>query len=113
MDTAQQSLVILSLSKDLGTAVEENCQRLFYSPAKILRLRTPCSAQNDKFGQLLTPNSSFLIDSALAFPADLCYKYLCCTYCMALSGKIALPGLVQRETSAAESVLQTRCLVRP
>ena len=56
MDTAQQSLVILSLSKDLGTAVEENCQRLFYSPAKILRLRTPCSAQNDKIGQLLTPN---------------------------------------------------------
>ena len=39
--------VILSLSKDPGTAVKENNQRLVYRHAKILRLRTPCSAQND------------------------------------------------------------------
>ena len=57
MVPAQQMLVILSLSKDLGTAAKENIQRLFYRPAKILRLRTSCFAQNDNFGQLLTPNS--------------------------------------------------------
>ena len=49
--------VILSLSKDLGTAVKENNQPLSICSAKILRLRTPCSAQNDRFGQLLTPHS--------------------------------------------------------
>ena len=49
--------VILSLSKDLGSAAKKNIQRLFCCPAKILRLRTPCSAQNDNLGQLLTPNS--------------------------------------------------------
>ena len=37
MVPAQQMLVILSLSKDLGTAAKENIQRLFYRPAKILR----------------------------------------------------------------------------
>ena len=37
MVSAQQMLVILSLSKDLGTAAKENIQRLFYRPAKILR----------------------------------------------------------------------------
>ena len=57
MVPAQQMLVILSLSKDLGTAAKENIQRLFYHPAKILRLRTSCSAQNDKFRELLTPHS--------------------------------------------------------
>ena len=64
MVSAQQRFVILSLSKDLGTAAKENKQRLFDRSAKILRLRTSCSAQNDKFGQLLTPNSSFLIPNA-------------------------------------------------
>ena len=57
MVRAQQPFVILSLSKDLGRAAKENIQRLFYRSAKILRLRTSCSAQNDKFGQLLTPHS--------------------------------------------------------
>ena len=37
MVPAQQMLVILSLSKDLGTAAKEIIQRLFYRPAKILR----------------------------------------------------------------------------
>ena len=37
MVPAQQMPVILSLSKDLGTAAKENIQRLFYRPAKILR----------------------------------------------------------------------------
>ena len=60
MVSAQQSPVILSLSKDLGTAAKKNLKRLFCCPAKILRLRTPCSAQNDKLEQLLTPNSSLL-----------------------------------------------------
>ena len=57
---AQQPYVILSLSKDLGTAAKENRQRLSNCSAKILRLRTSCSAQNDNLGQLLTPNSSLL-----------------------------------------------------
>ena len=57
---AQQILVILSLSKDLGSAKKENSQRLSNCFAKILRLRTSCSAQNDKFRELLTPNSSLL-----------------------------------------------------
>ena len=57
MGSAQKPFIILSLSKDLGTAAKENIQRLFYHPAKILRLRTSCSAQNDNFGQLLTPHS--------------------------------------------------------
>ena len=50
MVLAQQPFVILSLSKDLGTAVKENNQPLFDCSAKILRLRTPCSAQNDRVG---------------------------------------------------------------
>ena len=49
MVRAQQPFVILSLSKDLGTAAKENSQRLPNCTAKILRLRTPCSAQNDMF----------------------------------------------------------------
>ena len=57
MVRAQQPFVILSLSKDLGTAVNENYYRLSNCPAKILRLRTSCSAQNDKFRELLTPHS--------------------------------------------------------
>ena len=68
MGTAQQSYVILSLSKDLGTGGKENSQRLSCCHAKILRLRTPCSAQNDRLGKLLTPNSSLLtisVSSAL------------------------------------------------
>jgi hypothetical protein len=39
MVPAQQRFVILSLSKDLGTAAKENRQRLFYRPAKIHRLK--------------------------------------------------------------------------
>ena len=50
MVPAQQNLVILSLSKDLGSAAKENNQRLSFCSAKILRLRTPCYAQNDKMG---------------------------------------------------------------
>ena len=57
MVPAQQMLVILSLSKDLGIAAKENHQPLTNCSAKILRLRTSCSAQNDKFRELLTPNS--------------------------------------------------------
>ncbi len=57
MAHAQQPFVILSLSKDLGSAEKENHQRLSNCFAKILRLRTPCSAQNDNLRQLLTPNS--------------------------------------------------------
>ena len=49
MVAAQKPSVILSLSKDLGRAAKENFQRLLYCAAKILRLRTSCSAQNDKF----------------------------------------------------------------
>ena len=49
--------VIPSLLRDLGSAAKENFQRLSNHSAKILQLRTSCSAQNDKFGQLLTPNS--------------------------------------------------------
>ena len=60
MVPAQKPFVILSLSKDLGTAVKENTQRLSSCSAKILRLRTPCYAQNDKLRKLLTPNSSLL-----------------------------------------------------
>ena len=55
MVAAQQRLVILSLSKDLGSAVKENIQRLSCCSAKILRLRTPCSAQNDNLYLLLHP----------------------------------------------------------
>ena len=54
---AHERFVILSLSKDLGTAAKENNLRLSNCSAKILRLRTPCFAQNDKFRKLLTPNS--------------------------------------------------------
>ena len=50
MAAEQKPLVILSLSKDLGSAAKENNLPLFRCPAKILRLRTPCSAQNDKYG---------------------------------------------------------------
>ena len=60
MVRAQKPFVILSLPKDLGSAAKENIQPLSCCSAKILRLRTPCSAQNDKLGQLLTPNSSLL-----------------------------------------------------
>ena len=59
---AQQILVILSLSKDLGSAKKENSQRLSNCFAKILRLRTSCSAQNDKLRKLLTPHSSLLTE---------------------------------------------------
>ena len=57
MVSAQQRPVILSAVKNLGTAVKENGQRLSNRSAKILRLRTPCCAQNDKPEQLLTPHS--------------------------------------------------------
>ena len=57
MVRAQKSFVILSLSKDLDTAVKENNHHLSNCSAKILRLRTSCYAQNDKLGQLLTPHS--------------------------------------------------------
>ena len=49
--------VILSLSKDLGNAAKKNGQPLSSCDANLLRLRTPCFAQNDKFRELLTPNS--------------------------------------------------------
>ena len=66
---AQKPFVILSLSKDLGNAAEENIKPHFYCSSKILRLRTSCFAQNDIFGQLLTPNSSLLTPhSLLGFP---------------------------------------------
>ena len=71
MVRAQKPSVILSLSKDLGSAAKENIQRLFDCSAKILRLRTPCSAQNDKFGKLLTPNSSLLTPNFFHFPLDI------------------------------------------
>ena len=45
-----ERFVIPSLSRDLGSAAKENFQRLSICSAKILRLRTPCCAQNDKFG---------------------------------------------------------------
>ena len=57
MGAAQYPFVILSLSKDLGTADKKNIQPLTNCAAKILRLRTSCCAQNDKLGKLLTPNS--------------------------------------------------------
>ena len=40
--------VIPSLSRDLGSAAKENFQCLSSRSAKMLRLRTPCSAQHDK-----------------------------------------------------------------
>ena len=49
MVAAQKPSVILSLSKDLGTAAKKSGQPLSNCDAKILRLRTSCSAQNDKF----------------------------------------------------------------
>ena len=57
MVRAQQPFVILSLSKDLGTAVKENFLRMTNCSSKILRLRTPCYAQNDKLGKFLIPHS--------------------------------------------------------
>ena len=57
MVPAQQRLVILSAAKDLGSAAKENYQRLLYCAAEILRLRTSCSAQHDKYKELLTPHS--------------------------------------------------------
>ena len=57
MGSAQKPFVILSLSKDLGTADKKNIQPVSNCTAKILRFRTPCSAQHDKFRELLTPNS--------------------------------------------------------
>ena len=39
MVPAQQPFIILSLSKDLGSAEKENHQRLSYRSAKILRLK--------------------------------------------------------------------------
>ena len=50
MVRAQKPIVIPSLSRDLGSAAKEKYQRLSNCAAEILRLRTPCSAQNDKFG---------------------------------------------------------------
>ena len=58
---AQQPFVIPSLSGDLGSEAKENNLPLSDCPAKILRLRTSCSAQNDIFEPFLIPNSSFLI----------------------------------------------------
>ena len=57
MVSAQKPFVIPSLSRDLGSEAKENNLPLSDCPAKILRLRTSCFAQNDKLGQLLTPNS--------------------------------------------------------
>ena len=48
MVPSQKPLVILSLSKDLGTAAKETNLPLSCCYAKMLRLRTPCSAQHDK-----------------------------------------------------------------
>ena len=50
MASAQKPFVIRSLSKDLGTAEKENNQSLSNYTAKMLRLRTLCSAQHDKLG---------------------------------------------------------------
>ena len=59
MVSAQQRLVILSAAKDLGSAAKKERQRLLYCAAKMLRLRTPCFAQNDNLvnSSLLTPHS--------------------------------------------------------
>ena len=61
MFCAQKPFGILSEAKDLGKAAKENILHLTDCPAKILRLRTSCSAQNDIFEPFLIPNSSFLI----------------------------------------------------
>ena len=61
MVRAHQPLVIPSLSRDLGSEAKENNLPLSNCPAKILRLRTSCFAQNDIFEPFLIPNSSFLI----------------------------------------------------
>ena len=57
MVRAQQPFLILSLSKDLGSAAKENRQPLTDCSAKILRLRTLCFAQNDMIGQFLISHS--------------------------------------------------------